>query len=231
MALGDVAEVTFAHPPLIGDAFVNGGNGLLLVIEKFPSANTLEVTRGVEQALAELKRGLPGVEIDANVFRLASYIEDSISNLTQAIIVGALLVMLVIGAFLFNWRSALISVVSIAAVAARRRARAPADRRDDQYDDPGRPGARARRHHRRRHRRRREAHARGCASAGTAAAHGLGLIYETTLETRSVAIYATLIVDARASRRSSSWAACPGAFFEPLRSRTCSRWWHRCSSR
>ncbi len=94
MSLGDVTEVTFSHPPLIGDAFVNGGNGLLLVVEKFPSANTLEVTRGVEQALAELKRGLPGVEIDATVFRLASYIEDSIGNLTQAILVGALLVLL-----------------------------------------------------------------------------------------------------------------------------------------
>jgi CzcA family heavy metal efflux pump len=113
MSLGDVAEVTFDHPPLIGDAFVHGGNGLLLVLEKLPSANTLEVTRAVEQALAELRRGLPGVEIDATVFRLASYIEESISNLTQAIVLGAILVVLVVGAFLFNWRSALISLVSI----------------------------------------------------------------------------------------------------------------------
>ena len=61
MSLGEVAEVTFAHPPLIGDAVVKKGNGLLLVLEKFPSANTLEVTRGVEQALAELGRCLPRV--------------------------------------------------------------------------------------------------------------------------------------------------------------------------
>ncbi len=113
MSLGDVAEVTFASPPLIGDAFVNDGNGLLLVVEKLPSANTLEVTRGVEQALKELRHGLPGVKIDTTVFRLASYIEDSISNLTQAIIIGTILVILVIGAFLFNWRSALVSLVSI----------------------------------------------------------------------------------------------------------------------
>jgi CzcA family heavy metal efflux pump len=114
MALGEVAETTFSHPPLIGDAYVNGGNGLLLVVEKFPGANTLEVTRGVEQALAELKRGLPGVEIDASAFRLASYIEDSIENLAQTMLVGAILAFLVIGAFLFNWRTALISIVSIA---------------------------------------------------------------------------------------------------------------------
>ena len=113
MSLGDVAEVSFGHPPLIGDAFVNDGNGLMLVVEKFPSANTLEVTRGVEQALKELRRGLPGVKIDASVFRLASYIEDSIFNLTQALIIGAILVVFVIGAFLFNWRTALVSLVSI----------------------------------------------------------------------------------------------------------------------
>lgn len=113
MALGDVAEVTWGHPLLIGDAVVDGGHGLMLVIEKFPSANTLEVTAGVEKALAELSRGLPGVKIDTPVFRLASYVEDSIDNLTWAMIIGAALVLCVIGAFLFHWRSALISAVAI----------------------------------------------------------------------------------------------------------------------
>lgn len=61
MALGDVTETTFAHAPLIGDAVVGkGANGLMLVIEKFPGTNTLEVTRNVDQAIAELRRGLPG---------------------------------------------------------------------------------------------------------------------------------------------------------------------------
>ncbi|MGH8683081.1 MAG: efflux RND transporter permease subunit [Burkholderiales bacterium] len=113
MSLGEITEVTFDHPPLIGDAVVKSGSGLMVVVEKFPSANTLEVTRGVEKALAELGRGLPGVQIDASAFRLASYVEDSISNLAQAMIIGAILVILVIGAFLFSWRSALISAVAI----------------------------------------------------------------------------------------------------------------------
>ncbi len=113
MSLGEIAEVSFAHPPLIGDSILDNGKGLMLVIEKFPSANTLEVTREVDQTLAELSRGLPGVTIDANVFRLASYVEDSIGNLTQAIIIGAILVILLISASLFNWRSVLISIVAI----------------------------------------------------------------------------------------------------------------------
>jgi len=113
MELGDVAEVMYSHPQLIGDAFVNDGTGLLMVIEKFPSANTLEVTREVEQVMDDLARGLPGVNINMDIFRLATYIETSISNLKGAIIIGAFLVVLVIGAFLFNFRAALISIVSI----------------------------------------------------------------------------------------------------------------------
>ncbi len=113
MALGEVAEVTFSHPPLIGDAVTKSGNGVLIVIEKFPSANTLEVTRGVDQALAELGRGLPGVQIDANVFRLADYVNQSISNLSLALLAGAVLVIGVVVVFLRGWRSALISVVAI----------------------------------------------------------------------------------------------------------------------
>jgi CzcA family heavy metal efflux pump len=114
MSLGDVSEVTYAHPAMIGDAIVRGGgNGLMLVIEKFPSANTIEVTRGVEQALAELKRGMPGVDIDTSVFRLASYIDDSISNLMWALLAGGVLVLAVLAGFLFNWRSTVISAVSI----------------------------------------------------------------------------------------------------------------------
>ena len=114
MALGDVTETTFSHAPLIGDAVVgHGGNGLMLVIEKFPGANTLEVTRNVDQALAELRRGLPGVKVDAEVFRLASYVDESISNLSRALLLGAVLVVLVIGAYLSNWRSALVGVVAL----------------------------------------------------------------------------------------------------------------------
>jgi Cu/Ag efflux pump CusA len=111
--LGDAAEITFSHPPLIGDAFVNGGDGLLLVLEKFPSASVPEVTRGVEEALSELARGLPGVKIDTSVFRLASYIEDSLANLAGALFAGAILLVLVAGTLLRSWRSAIVLVVAI----------------------------------------------------------------------------------------------------------------------
>jgi CzcA family heavy metal efflux pump len=113
LRIRDVAKVTWDTPLLIGDAVINDGPGLMFIIEKYPWANTLAVTRGVEEALDELRPGLPGIEIDSQIFRPATFIEMSIDNLTFAMYLGAVLVILVIGAFLYEWRSALISVVAI----------------------------------------------------------------------------------------------------------------------
>jgi CzcA family heavy metal efflux pump len=113
LRLSDVADVVTGHPPLIGDAVVNDGPGLLLVVEKFPGANTLEVTRGVEEALDALRPGLKGVEIDSTIFRPATFIETAIDNLTLALLIGCALVVLILVAFLFEWRTAFISLVSI----------------------------------------------------------------------------------------------------------------------
>ncbi|HEU0020055.1 MAG TPA: efflux RND transporter permease subunit [Dehalococcoidia bacterium] len=113
LRLNDVADVVEDHQPLIGDAVINDGEGLLLIVEKFPWANTLDVTRGVEAAIAELQPGLPGVEIDTAIFRPATFIELSIENLTRALFIGAILVIVVLLLFLFEWRVALITVVAI----------------------------------------------------------------------------------------------------------------------
>lgn len=56
----------------------------------------------MEAALDELRPGLPGMEIDPEIFRPATFIEISIDNLTTALITGAVLVILVLGAFLFS---------------------------------------------------------------------------------------------------------------------------------
>jgi CzcA family heavy metal efflux pump len=111
--MADLGKVTWDHPPLIGDAVINDGPGLMLIVEKLPWANTLDVTRGVEAALEEMRPGLPGIEIDHTIFRPATFIELSIENLTRALLLGCLLVVLVLALFLFEWRTALISVVAI----------------------------------------------------------------------------------------------------------------------
>jgi Cu/Ag efflux pump CusA len=72
LRLGDVADVVVDHQPLIGDAVINDGPGLMLIVEKLPWGNTLEVTRGVEAAIDQMRPGLPGMEIDTTIFRPAS---------------------------------------------------------------------------------------------------------------------------------------------------------------
>jgi CzcA family heavy metal efflux pump len=111
--LGDIGEVKWDTWPIMGDAVIEDDVGLMMIVEKLPWANTLEVTRGIEAALAQLEPSLPGIVIDHEIFRPATFIEQSIDNLTMALIVGAVLVILILGAFLYEWRVALISVIAI----------------------------------------------------------------------------------------------------------------------
>ena len=101
------------HQPLIGDAIIDGQPGLLLVVEKLPWANSLQMTAGVEQAIKELQPGMPGINFDTHVFRQADFVKLAISNLTQALVLGFLLVVVILALFLFEWRVALISLLTI----------------------------------------------------------------------------------------------------------------------
>ncbi len=111
--LGDVANVVEDHQPLIGDAIINESPNLLLVIQKLPGTNTLEVTQGVEAALDALRPGFADIDFDATLFRPATFIEMAIANLTRTLLIGALLVALVLFAFRWSWRATLISFVAI----------------------------------------------------------------------------------------------------------------------
>jgi len=111
--LADVADVVEGTWPMIGDAVINDGPGLLLIVEKFPWANTLEVTKGVEEAIDEMRPGLPGVDIDTTIFRPATFIELALENLITSLLIGAGLVVVVLLVFLWDWRTALISATII----------------------------------------------------------------------------------------------------------------------
>ena len=101
------------HQPLIGDAVLDNGPGLMLVIEKFPEANTREVTRTVEDALEQMKPGLSGIQIDTTVYRPATFLQTALHNLGWWALIGVLLVLALLGAYTLSWRMALISLGSI----------------------------------------------------------------------------------------------------------------------
>ncbi|NUO81895.1 efflux RND transporter permease subunit, partial [candidate division KSB1 bacterium] len=111
--LGDVATVLEDHQPLIGDAFINDAPSLMLVVEKFPWANTKQVTQDVEKALAALRLGLPEMEMDPTLFRPATYLELAVGNLNSTLLISAVLLIVTLLAFFFNWRTALISTIAV----------------------------------------------------------------------------------------------------------------------
>jgi CzcA family heavy metal efflux pump len=111
--LNDIADVVWGTWPMTGDAVIDDGPGLMMIVEKLPWANTLDVTRGIEKVLDDQRPGLPGIQIDSTIFRPATFIELSIDNLTTALVLGAVLVVIVLFAFLYEWRVALISTLAI----------------------------------------------------------------------------------------------------------------------
>ena len=113
MPLGDVATVGVRHQPLIGDAIIDGNPGLLLVVEKLPWANSLQMTAGSNRRSKISSQGCPGSSSTPRMFQQADFVKLAISNLSQALVLGFILVVVIIALFLFEWRVALISLLTI----------------------------------------------------------------------------------------------------------------------
>lgn len=112
--LQQVAQVGFAPGIKRGDAGFMGRPAVILAVQKQPSADTVALTREVEQAVAELARSLPpGVEEPRFLFRQAEFIQASIDNVMEALRDGAVLVLVVLYLFLANWRTTFISLTAI----------------------------------------------------------------------------------------------------------------------
>jgi len=112
LRLGDVSNVIVDHQPLIGDAVRNSAPSLLLVIEKFPGANTLQVTRDIEAAMASMEPGLKGVTVDTTGYRPATFIETALRNIGWVALAGFALLILVLG-LVASWRTALIGLITV----------------------------------------------------------------------------------------------------------------------
>ncbi|RSK38850.1 efflux RND transporter permease subunit [Hymenobacter perfusus] len=112
--VADVAKVEFGARFKRGDGSVNGQPAVILSIEKQPGAATVGLTEAVEKALVELKPSLPkDVQVNTRLFKQSEFIESSITNVEEALRDGAILVVIVLFAFLLNVRTTFISLVAI----------------------------------------------------------------------------------------------------------------------
>ena len=113
ITLNDITETVEGHQPLIGDAVFESGNGILLVIEKYPNSSALEVTRAVEAKLGELKVGLSDLSINSAIFRQASFIEVAIDNLIRVFSISAVLIIFALFLLFYRKRIAMLAFISI----------------------------------------------------------------------------------------------------------------------
>ncbi len=112
--LGQVADVTIGAAPKYGDASINAKPGVVLAIQKQPGANTLELTERLETELADIQKQLPeGMRIHTDLFRQSSFIRVAIDNVLSALRDGAVLVVIVLFLFLWNFQTTVISVLAI----------------------------------------------------------------------------------------------------------------------
>lgn len=112
--LSQVAEVRYAAAMKRGDAGYNGAPAVIVSVQKQPAADTVQLTGAIEAALGELKQGLPpGLAAPKVLFRQADFIESSIGNVSEALRDGAIMVAIVLFAFLLSARTTVISLVAI----------------------------------------------------------------------------------------------------------------------
>lgn len=112
--LGDVASVEFGARIKRGEAGTNGKPAVIVSVQKQPGASTLELTEKVDEAIKELQKTLPAdVEINPRLFRQASFIDNSIDNVIEALRDGAILVAIVLFLFLLNFRTTFITLTAI----------------------------------------------------------------------------------------------------------------------
>jgi len=112
--LEQVADVGFAAAMKRGDAGYNGAPAVILSVQKQPAAATVELTAAIEAALTEMAPGLPaGMAAPRVLFRQADFIEASIGNVAEALRDGAIMVAIVLFAFLLSARTTVISLIAI----------------------------------------------------------------------------------------------------------------------
>ena len=111
--LRDVAEVKFGRQVMRGNAGVNGEPAVIVSVQKQPGTDTIKLTREVERALAEMKKGMPEDIQVTPLFKQANFITAAISNVEEAIRDGAIMVVIILFLFLLNFRTTLITLTAI----------------------------------------------------------------------------------------------------------------------
>lgn len=112
--ISDIADVKIGAAPKIGDGSVNASPAIIMTIQKQPEANTIELTKRIDNALSDIQKTLPtSIKINRKIFRQSDFIESSIDNLNSTLYEGIIIVIIVLALFLMNIRATMISLLAI----------------------------------------------------------------------------------------------------------------------
>ncbi len=112
--LHEIADIAFGPAPARGSAGMNGQDGVILTVLKSPGADTLSLTRALDQAVAAAQAAAPkGLEFKPGLFRQSEFIQAAIGNVSKSLLEGGVLVVLVLLLFLGSWRVSGIALTAI----------------------------------------------------------------------------------------------------------------------
>lgn len=113
--LEDIAEIKIAgKTPEIGKASLNTESAVLMTVTKQPGVGSISLTERLISELEDLEASIPaGINVNTDIFRQSSFIDNAVSNLQVSLFEGALFVILILFVFLMNFRTTMISAVAI----------------------------------------------------------------------------------------------------------------------
>ena len=112
--LGEVANIQIGPQEKRGEASINGEAAVVFTIQKQPDADTIRLTRQIDDAITELQKTLPdNLTLEPDLFKQSNFINSAIQNVLEALRDGSMIVAVVLFIFLFNIRTTVITLIAI----------------------------------------------------------------------------------------------------------------------
>ncbi|WP_229619731.1 efflux RND transporter permease subunit VmeQ [Vibrio parahaemolyticus] len=111
--LKDVARVEVGAQGYEADGRMNNEPAAVLALYQLPTANALDVMERVKEAMKEYEKSFPDDLVYDIAYDSTEYVETSIDEVYETLVIAVLLVTFVVYVFLQNWRATIIPTLAI----------------------------------------------------------------------------------------------------------------------
>ena len=112
--LEQVARIEEGPEPKRGDGSIDGHPGVVITIAKQPHVDTRGLTENIKTALRAAEEALPAnYVINTDLFQLKNFIDRGVYYVGEALLIGAVLVVVILFLFLLNFRTTFITLTAI----------------------------------------------------------------------------------------------------------------------